>query len=170
MNNDHSIDYQAVLADLTSRRDKLNDAIAGIEAMLGTVPSAGGDASHRNDKGPAEIREDSFFGMTILDAAKKFLGMTKRPQSAAQVTDALKQGGYLFQSGNPVNTVGSVLNRSDAKGGDVIRVGRGSFGLASWYPNRPKRKKSNGDSPEADELSEDSGSEVGGEEDLSSPA
>jgi len=31
-----------------------------------------------------------------------------------------------------------------------VRVGKGMFGLTEWYPNRPKRKRTNGDQTEAE--------------------
>lgn len=145
MQNDKTVDYEAVLADLIARRDKLNSAISGIESMLGIASSpttSNRNVDHKND---SIIQEDSFFGMTVLEAAKKYLAMGKKPMPVSSITDALKQGGYLFQTGNPLNTVQAVLSRSHSNSGDVVRVSKGTFGLAEWYSNRAKRKKSNGD-------------------------
>lgn len=79
--------------------------------------------------------------MTVLEATKKFLAMSKRTRTITEITDALKEGGYTFATGNPLGTVSAVLHRTDAKGGEVIRVSKGTYGLAEWYPGRAKRKK-----------------------------
>lgn len=139
-NEDQTSAYDVVLADLIARRDQLNAAIAAIEAaksgntgsIIGApslpLPAGGGSP---------QIRQDEFFNMTVLDAAKKYLGMMKRPQTARSVTDALVQGGYLFSSANPITTVAAILNRA-TNGGGVARVGKGTFGLSEWYPGRPR--------------------------------
>lgn len=144
-----SIDYEAVLADLKARRDQLNSAIAAIELISGSG-AISSSVQVPGQSGAAKIEPDSFFGLTIVDAAKKYLGMMKRPQGTQGITDALKDGGYLFTSEQPVQTVASVLARSDSKGGDIVRVGKGMWGLPEWYPNRPRRKKTNGDSVDSE--------------------
>ena len=142
MDNEKPIDYQVVLADLKSRRDQLDQAILAIEAMQG-IRSEGAPVAKAssNGGGPAELRRDSFFGMTVLEASKKYLAMVKRPTAGADIAAALKEGGYLFTASKPGDTVTAILNRDDAKNGDVVRIGKAMFGLAEWYPNRPKRKK-----------------------------
>lgn len=143
MSTEETNAYDIVLADLTARRDQLDAAIAAIQSAKGVA--SGGALSSASSGGTPQIRSDEFFGMTVLDGAKKYLAMMKRPQGSQTITDALQQGGYLFSAGNPVATVASVLNRDDGKGGDVVRTGKGMFGLAAWYPNRSRRKKTNGD-------------------------
>ena len=41
-----------------------------------------------------------------------------------------------MNSKDPVNTVGSVLTRRFGEVGDVVKVGRGIWGLKEWYPGR----------------------------------
>src|SRR5687768_14116537 len=90
------IDYEAVLADLEAKRSALESAIAGIRQVLnlgahsatGTIPP----------KESAIIENDTFFGMSIGDAAKKFLRMTKRKQPAAKIAEALDFGGLQHTS------------------------------------------------------------------------
>lgn len=139
-NDDQTSAYDVVLADLIARRDQLNAAIAAIEAAkAGGGVMAGALQSPTLPAGASpQIRQDEFFNMTVLDAAKKYLGMMKRPQSARSVTDALVQGGYLFSSENPITTVAAILNRATTGGGGISRVGKGTFGLAEWYPGRPR--------------------------------
>lgn len=78
--------------------------------------------------------------MTIPDAAKKFLAMKKRVQGTGDIAEALKRGGIQAGiQGNFPNTVGSVLNRNYMNGGGIVKVGRGTWGLADWYPNKPRK-------------------------------
>ena len=110
-----------------------------------------GTPSQTHGPNGSEIEPDSFFGMSILDAAKKFLAMKKKPQTTADVATALEQGGMTHSSGNWGNTVGSVLNRSDASGGEIVKVKRGIWGLAAWYPGRKRNtgeKKDDGEKTE----------------------
>jgi hypothetical protein len=145
--------YEIVLADLIAKRNQLDAAIAAIKGAMGAGLGAASQVAISPSNGaPPQIRADEFFGMTVLDGAKKYLTMMKRPQSSQTITEALQQGGYLFSAGNPVATVASVLNREDGKpSGAVVRIGKGTFGLAEWYPNRPRRKRANGDTDTADQ-------------------
>jgi len=139
MSNEGPVNYEAVLADLIARRDQLNAAIEVIRPFAnGALPTV---SQTQPAARPATVQPDDFFGMTIVEASKKYLAMMKRPQSSPTIAEALNNGGYLFTSDSPVQTVNSLLNRSDKQGGDIVRVGKGMFGLAEWYPNRPRRRR-----------------------------
>lgn len=158
--SDLTVNYENVLADLRAKRDKLNAAIAGIETMLGIVPTDApkGDAG-ANDRGQQEVRFDTFFGLSIPDAVRKLLNMRKRALPTQEIASALETGGLKHQSGAFANTVGSVLNRIDKAGGDIVKVGRAQWGLASWYPNM--KRKRNGGRPDQEAQNEDSESHGG---------
>ncbi len=129
--------YEAVLADLRAKRDQIDQAIASIEALRGGGPVAGGPGvSQTVAEGPG-----AFLGMTIVDAAKKLLAARRQPLRNAEIVAAFKAGGLVLQSQEPANTVGSVLTRRFNEVGDIVRVGRGTWGLAEWYPNRNFKKK-----------------------------
>ncbi len=133
------IDYELVLADLRAKRDKLDAAITGIETMLGvrglaSEPSAKPSATPGNDLGPG-----AFLGMTIVDATVKLLQAKRANQRTEDILSALKAGGIALASSNPINTVGSVLNRDWAQGGEIVRVDRGVWGLAAWHPRLRKK-------------------------------
>lgn len=74
--------------------------------------------------------------MSIVDAAKKLLAHERRQMTNAELVEGLKRGGLALNSAEPLNTVGSVLNRRFYQVGDVVRVARGTWGLKEWYPNR----------------------------------
>jgi len=87
---------------------------------------------------PREIRSDTFFGLRAPDAIKKVLAMSKRPRSAPAILDALATGGYATRSQNPLNSLRTALGRLEEVD-EVVRVGQ-DWGLAEWYPGRPKKK------------------------------
>lgn len=136
-----AVDYNAVLADLEARRAQLDAMIAGVQYILGQgaapgISSPPGPASVQN----GEIPSDAFFGLSIPDATKKFLAMRKRTATTPEVIQALSRGGQVNASSSKFgNTVGSVLARADANGAGIVRVSRGTWGLAEWYPNRARK-------------------------------
>jgi hypothetical protein len=131
--------YVAVLADLERQRDQINTTIAMIKRMMGlstdeplvssAAPQNGGEAS--------EIRSDTFFGMSISEAVKKYLAMMKRPRRVTDIARALDEGGLLHGSKNWLATVQTTLTRMK---GVVVRVPNG-WGLMEWYPGRKFEKK-----------------------------
>ena len=50
-------------------------------------------------------------------------------------------------SADPLNTIGAVITRRSKEVGDIVKLGRGVWGLKQWYPNRNfnKATKGNGD-------------------------
>ena len=76
------------------------------------------------------IPSDAFFGMTIVDAAIKFLRMVgRRPQSTNAIIEAFQRGAL---KGKNYGTVYGVLNRRAKIEGDIVNV-HGDWGLAEWY-------------------------------------
>ncbi|HZR25539.1 MAG TPA: hypothetical protein VFA59_18225 [Vicinamibacterales bacterium] len=136
------IDYEAVIADLEARKATIDNVIAGIRAVLaagvpGTSPSGGGPSG-------GGIKPDTFLKMSIPDATKKLLEITRSKQSTQDVMDQLVKGGL---PPSKYNTVYSILSRRASQVGDIINM-KGDWALAEWYPNhRPKAKKG-GDSVE----------------------
>ncbi|HEX8653306.1 MAG TPA: hypothetical protein VF708_21000 [Pyrinomonadaceae bacterium] len=129
------IDYEAVLADLHERRSKIDaaiDAVKGILAAVGRTPT--GSTRIRSAQ---DIAPDAFFGLTIAEAAIKYLGMVRSAQTLPQIWEALKQGGLPHTKYNAVYTA---LTRREQVG-DVIKLPDGSYGLAEWYPTNPTAKR-----------------------------
>jgi hypothetical protein len=132
------IDYEAVLADLEAKRAALDSAIIGIRQVLSL--GALSTAIQTGSKEQSAIESDSFFGMSIGDAAKKYLRMMKRKQPAAKIAEALDFGGLQHTSKSFPNTVRTTLIRLESEG-EVVQVGK-EWGLAEWYPGLRKGKKS----------------------------
>lgn len=133
MEDQPSIDYAAVLADLEARRDLLDKAIAGIR-LLAEAGTPGPAITATITPGVPvpkmdvqDIPGDAFFNMSIADATRKYLGAVKRKQR--QIKKALLAGGLHSTSKSFTTTLYSVLERQP----DIIRVGK-DWGLASLYP------------------------------------
>lgn len=135
--------YETVLADLYAKRDQILQAIAAIEGIRGGALSAAssvpptfvGSASGTLD-GPGAL-----LGMSIVDAAKALLKSKRTPLKNPDLAAMFKAGGLHMNSKEPANTIGSVLTRRMAEVGDVVRVGRGTWGLKEWYPGRSFKTK-----------------------------
>ena len=132
-----NINYNAVLADLESRRDELESAIAAVKAIL----AAGGGAVGGDMSGgvidPENVPVGSFLRLTIVDAVKKLLDMTKVKLGVPQIAKALERGG--LPPAKP-NTIYAVLRRRESEVGDLIRFGD-EWALSEWYPNNPNLRK-----------------------------
>jgi hypothetical protein len=139
MDNGQTVDpYAAVLADLKAQRDRIDQAILVLTSLRGggaMPPPAGTDMPASAASGIEETA-GMYLGMSIPDAAKKLLASRKRTLTNAEIASALKSGGLVMTSADPQNTVGSVLTRRFKDVGDVVRVGRGTWGLKDWYPGR----------------------------------
>jgi hypothetical protein len=134
--------YDIVLADLKAQRDRIDQAIAAIESVRGTgAASRPVSAATPATSQPSVDEPGAFLGMTIPDAAKKLLASRRKTLGNAEIVAAFKAGGLAMNSVDPINTVGSVLTRRFNTIGDIVRVGRGTWGLAEWYPGRNFRKR-----------------------------
>lgn len=143
MSDPNNVDaYAAVLSDLRAKRDRIEAAIAAIEDLSGTAdPQRTSTGPHTT---PSSAGPGAYLGMTIPDAAIKLLNRERRAMANPEIWEKLKAGGLHLNSADPVNTVGSVLSRRFDKVGDLVRVGRGTWGLAEWYPGRTFKTKEDG--------------------------
>lgn len=133
--------YDAVLADLRAKRNQIDQAIQLLEALRAGVSIPRVAPSAPPTQTVAAEGPGAFLGMSIPEAVKKLLASRKQAMGNADIVAALKAGGLAMGSKDPVNTVGSILGRRFDTVGDIVRVGRGTWGLAEWYPNRNFKKK-----------------------------
>lgn len=135
--------YEAVIADLRAKRDQIDLLIQGLEAQRGGGQLGPVTLSAHMQRAPEPNVGDpgAFLGMTIADATKKLLQAQRKPLGNAEILAALKAGGLHMTSADPINTIGAVLTRRFNVTGDIVRVGRGIWGLLEWYPNRSFKKK-----------------------------
>jgi hypothetical protein len=126
--------YAAVIADLAKWRDEINAAIdmmtrLGDKRAGGAVGLVGGGA---------DIPPDAFFGLTIPEAAKKYLAIVHRPQSLQEIADGLLKGGMVTTAKDFPATIHAIFRRNAE--GEIIRVGD-NWALAEWYNKKPRVRK-----------------------------
>ncbi len=129
--------YDAVIADLVSKRDQLNGMIETLKQMMNLgLPLASATASAVLE--PTMIPHDAFFGMKVPDAAKKYLswGGSKNTKPHSELCDALLEGGFQTKSDNFPEVVRSTLGRSP----EFVKI-KGQWGLREWYPGHGGTKR-----------------------------
>ena len=126
--------YRTVLKDLKRRKKVIDAAIAGVTALMGeseTALQACLPVSLPRTQESGDVASGSFADLTLTDAARAYLDMVKKPQSTAEIADALERGGYPTESRNFRNTVRSVLDRHAKTVGEIVKVHK-NWGLAEW--------------------------------------
>jgi hypothetical protein len=123
--------FQSVLETLKSLRAS--------QSGDGAWPAVTPGVLREND---AEIRHDSFFGMTIADAARKYLAMVKQTKSTADLAEALEQGGLKHASKNFPMTVRAIMGQREG----FVRVNN-DWGLTEWYPGIGRGRKAKPEKP-----------------------
>jgi hypothetical protein len=133
--------YDIVLADLRARREQIDQAIQALESLRGAPVASPRVAAQEVSIDASIDTPGAFLGMTIADAAKKLLAARRKVMGNVEMAAAFKAGGLALNSAEPVNTIGAVLSRRAQNIGDIVKMGRGQWGLAEWYPNRNFKKK-----------------------------
>ena len=132
------IDYTAVLDDLRGRRQQLDQAIAGIEAVIAGIGPAGLGA--QNNGNDTELRSDSFFNLSVREGTVKLLKIRKRAMSAKEISEALETGGMISTAKDFYQTVYTGLARAESDGILMKHPGTKKYGLPEWYGGRQKAK------------------------------
>ena len=144
--------YEVVLADLRAKRDEINRVIQALQTFRsGSVKPVAPLAIPAEQRviepavspvtTPAPAMKSPYLGMTIVDGTKAVLIDRLEPMGNADVVKSLRAGGMVLNSSDPINTVSSVLTRRFNQIGDIVRVGRGTWALADWYPDREFKRK-----------------------------
>jgi hypothetical protein len=157
--------YDLVIADLENKRDQINAAIEMLRALgaTGAIALPLPVGSTKPPASESDIPRDAFFGMTIPEAAKKYLSIVKVTKSNSELCAALLKGGFKTQANNFGEVVRSTLQRHT----DFVKVS-GEWGLAEWYGNRGGGRKRRAGTTLLTETPEDDESSEGSSEDSSS--
>jgi hypothetical protein len=137
--------FEAAIVALEARRAQVNAEIDADVAKLreiGERMSGMALTSGATSTVPAKIEKDTFYNLTLPDAAKKFLAMSNRkPQTTNAIIDALEKGGLKKTTYASMYTS---LSRRESNVGDIVNV-NGDWGLPEWYGAKPKPKKRKAD-------------------------
>ena len=140
-----SVDYAKVLDDLIAEREKLSDMIEWVKLRLarngGVVTGPTFQITNTEPARFPRLSPDTFFRMSVADAIKAYLNIAKRPQSAREITDALKAGGLTFKAKNLYQTVFPTLSRMANETKEVDKQPDGTWGLAEWYSSARRENK-----------------------------
>jgi hypothetical protein len=90
------------------------------------------------------IRNDQFYGQPLMTCIREYLALRKGSglgaAPVADIFDALKRGGFKFETKNEENAKAGV-RQSLTKNADVFhKLPNGEYGLLEWYPNAKVEK------------------------------
>jgi hypothetical protein len=148
---------EATLAELETRRARIDAAIAEIRMMLGQPAGDSGAPGPGSPSPPGGgvPASDAFLGLSIPEATKKHLTAVRKALPTKAIMLALEAGGLRKSA---YNTIYGVLRRREVVIGDIINV-KGDWALAEWYPghvrNKGKNQKSTTDEPEPEAAPKD---------------
>jgi len=131
------IDWAAVLADLEAKRATLDGVINSLRSLLGTgtleaiSTAIMKDGPARETSEPQEVKPGVFHGMSVSEACRKYLEITKTKQKTRAICDALLQGGIVSDAVDFYSNVYTTMVRNK----DFLKLGK-YWALAEWYPNR----------------------------------
>jgi hypothetical protein len=131
--------YDTAIQDVESQIADLRRTLETLLTLKERREGASGASSSPRTGGGSElISHDTFFGMTISEAAQKYLSMTKATKSTADIAVALEQGGLKHSSKDFAANVRSIIGQ---KTDEFVRVPNGDWGLADWYPGLGRGRK-----------------------------
>lgn len=143
------------LSDAERHANALLSAINVLRAKSGLPPRTPGGGSGDGIRssvsvptGPvptaSNIKQDTFFGKRMGTAAREFLEMRKSqglgPAKAREIFDALKAGGFQFNTKDDTTSIVSLRNTITKNTAMFQKLPNGTFGLRSWYPNAKHEK------------------------------
>ena len=137
--------YDTAIQDVESQIADLQRTLETLLVLKERHEALNGQSSSPRASGnPESISHDTFFGMTISDAAQKYLSMKKATKSTADIASALEQGGLKHSSKDFAANVRSIIGQ---KTDEFVRVPNGDWGLADWYPGLGRGRKMKPEKP-----------------------
>ena len=142
-------DLEELIAQLEARRAAFNtatdDAISSLRRLFSfgtTVNMAALAAPTTPGAGTAAHAPDEYYGLSVADAAKKYLRTMRRKLTNKEIAEGLDSVGYIHNSKDLPNNVGTALWRAEHQGDqDLVRHGR-YWLLTEWgVRKRPTPKK-----------------------------
>jgi hypothetical protein len=123
-------DYAAVLADLREQRARLDAAIHALEAVMDVAHAEPPMSVAAGAVNPALTPD--YDGMTVYEAAVRYLQAKGVGQRTTQILKGLQRGGIALTGKSPINSLGAILNDNLRRHKHLVRLDRGLWGLSSW--------------------------------------
>jgi hypothetical protein len=137
----NEVDYAVVAADLEARIASLQALLAGVRALMGQGSIDSPPTGSGGGPAPVGVPEKAnllkevvpgvFHGMSVSEAARTFLEMTKVKQKTRAICDALTRGGIESDARDFYSNVYTTLDRNK----DFFKRGK-YWMLTSWDPRR----------------------------------
>lgn len=147
-------DVAKLEAELAKKKSTINQLCeaAGIPVMYENVGGSSGQPT------VSAIKPDTFYGKVVTTAAREYLEMRKAaglgPATPREVYEALKKGGYAFDTKDETNAITSVRQTMRKNSSTFHRLPGGEYGLLVWY-ERVKQAKSEPKQAEEEVTNED---------------
>ncbi len=145
----------ATIAALEGWLERISTAIGTLKyfrSQGGSLPEMPPLAGARTSSS-GEMSHDTFFKMTVPDAAEKYLKMAKKTKPTSEIAASLLKGGLKSTSKDFTGMVKTVLSR-DVR---FVKVNK-EWGLDEWYPGM--RRGNRAATPEPSVESKPSGTSV----------
>jgi hypothetical protein len=128
--------YDAAIADVEARIDDLQRTLDTLRQLRAQSEGTPFVPAVRTGATGQDIPHDAFFGMTVAEATKKYLALTKQTKSTSEIATALEAGGLKHSSKSFGTTIRAILGPRE----EFTRV-NGDWALAEWYPGKGRGRK-----------------------------
>jgi hypothetical protein len=135
-----SNDYTLTIADLERKKAEIERTIAHLRQLMamGSLAQTGEGGTVPSTISPfmgGEVPTGAFLGKSIIEAAKLYLEIVKKKQTAKEIMDGLVKGGMeTSNSKSFLKTVHAALTRArQSPNPPFVKVGL-QWGLTPWFP------------------------------------
>ncbi|MEX0922855.1 MAG: hypothetical protein WDZ84_08770 [Rhodovibrionaceae bacterium] len=133
-----------------------------LRAEAGMPPRELGSGGNDNKaKSTMSIRTDTFFGRPQQTAVREFLEMRQAadlgPATPREIYEALVAGGFKYEAKDDETALVGLRAMLRKRTNVFVKVGKGTYGLLSWYPDQKRAAAANKSGNDVDEDDEDAG-------------
>lgn len=114
---------------------KIQQALNQLEDLLGDPRTTLTQILGMEDQGSVSIRPDEFYGLSPLDAAKRYLKSRGSARPFGEIVQSIRAGGCRVTDETELKIS---LGRSTF---DIAKVGNDLYGLLEFYPHIKRGKK-----------------------------
>lgn len=117
-------DYKGIIAELKAKRATLQEELAELETVIGTL-------EQMNQNGRPVRKRQPYEGLSLLDASQKALELAGTPRKTKQLVTELETRGFKSQVKDPYKSLYRALLRVSEQGGPVVKLKDG-WALRKW--------------------------------------
>jgi len=117
-------EYKGVIAELKATRATLQEEIAELDTVIGTL-------EQMSQNGGAARQAQPYRGLRLIDAARKALELAATPRKTKQLVTELETGGFKSHVKDPYRSLYRALLGVSERGGSVVKLKDG-WALRKW--------------------------------------